>query len=67
MYTHCLTTPTFVFTKVHKTNKVWDYILTVTLHIWYASFAVPQLLQYLTEFDAPAMQSCKPLPCGTGS
>ena len=26
-----------------------------------------QVLQYLREFDAPAMQSCKPLPCGTGS
>ncbi len=25
-----------------------------------------QVLQYLREFDAPAMQSCKPLPCGTG-
>ena len=26
-----------------------------------------QLLLYLREFDAPAMQSCKPLPCGTES
>ena len=26
-----------------------------------------QVLQYLREFDVPAMQSCKPLPCGTGS
>ena len=26
-----------------------------------------QVLQQLREFDAPAMQSCKPLPCGTGS
>ena len=34
---------------------------------WYAGIAVPQVLQYLREFDAPAMQSCKPLPCGIGS
>ena len=33
----------------------------------YAGVAVPQVLQYLREFDAPAMQSCKPLPCGIGS
>ena len=33
----------------------------------YAGVAVPQVLQQLREFDAPAMQSCKPLPCGTGS
>ena len=26
-----------------------------------------QVLQYLREFDAPAMQRCNPLPCGTGS
>ena len=32
----------------------------------YAGVAV-QVLQQLREFDAPAMQSCKPLPCGTGS
>ena len=36
------------------------------LLIWYAGVAV-QVLQQLREFDAPAMQSCKPLPCGTGS
>ena len=41
------------------------YILCI--HIWYAGVAVPQVLQQLREFDAPAMQSCKPLPCGTGS
>jgi len=34
---------------------------------WYAGVAVPQVLQQLREFDAPAMQNCKPLPCGTGS
>ena len=34
---------------------------------WYAGVAVPQVLQYLSEFDAPVMQSCKPLPCGAGS
>ena len=36
------------------------------LSCWYAGIAM-QVLQYLREFDAPAMQSCKPLPCGTGS
>ena len=35
--------------------------------LWYAGAAVPQVLQYLWEVEAPAMQSCKPLPCGTGS
>ena len=38
----------------------------VSLVPWYAGIAM-QVLQYLREFDAPAMQSCKPLPCGTGS
>ena len=33
----------------------------------YAVITVPQVLQYLGEFDAPATQTCKPLPCGTGS
>ena len=46
-------------------------ILTVSFRpkipLWYAGIAVPQVLQYLREFDAPAMQSCKPLPCGIGS
>ena len=32
----------------------------------YAGIVVPQVLQYLREFVAPAMQSCKPLP-DTGS
>ena len=35
--------------------------------LMYAGIAVPQVLQYLREFDAPAMHSCKPLPCGIGS
>ena len=39
--------------------------LCVAIH-WYACVAVPQVLQ-LREVEAPAMQSCKPLPCGTGS
>ena len=37
-----------------------------SVNYWYAGIAM-QVLQYLREFDAPAMQSCKPLPCGTGS
>ena len=41
--------------------------LTPSIMTWYAGVAVPQVLQQLREFDAPAMQSCKPLPCGTGS
>ena len=28
---------------------------------WYGGVAVPQILQFLREFDAPAMQSCKQL------
>ena len=45
------------------------YILVTKIAgmVWYAGIAVPQVLQYLREFDAPAMQSCKPLPCGIGS
>ena len=39
----------------------------VQAHLRYACIAVPQVLQYLREFDAPAMQSCKQLPCGIGS
>ena len=39
----------------------------VRMHVWYAGITVPKLLQYFREFDTPAMQSCKPLPCGTGS
>ena len=37
------------------------------VYTWYAGIAEPQVLQYLREFDTPAMQSCKPLPCGIGS
>ena len=43
------------------------YIYIYVCVFWYAGVAVPQVLQQLREFDAPAMQSCKPLPCGTGS
>ena len=43
-------------------------VVRVCLFVYlYAGIAVPQVLQYLREFDAPAMQSCKPLPCGIGS
>ena len=42
-------------------------VLCVSVVCGYAGIAVPQVLQYLREFDAPAMQSCKPLPCGIGS
>ena len=63
----------------YATALVPDYPLRVTSNIGcysadaipayrgYAGIAVPQVLQYLREFDAPAMQSCKPLPCGIGS
>ena len=43
------------------------YLVNATCFSRYAGVAVPQVLQQLREFDAPAMQSCKPLPCGTGS
>ena len=43
-----------------------SYVVFI-LCVWYAGIAVPQVLQYLREFDAPAMQSCIPLPCGIGS
>ena len=42
------------------------YMYVCMYYYWYAGVAV-QVLQQLREFDAPAMQSCKPLPCGTGS
>ena len=45
-------------------NMYLMYLLFITYT--YAGIAM-QVLQYLREFDAPAMQSCKPLPCGTGS
>ena len=45
----------------------WWFIRVGVGGVWYAGVAVPQVLQQLREFDAPAMQSCKPLPCGTGS
>ena len=41
-------------------------ITPLSIPLGYAGVAV-QVLQQLREFDAPAMQSCKPLPCGTGS
>ena len=48
--------------------KIYNIQLVVMYYVhWYAGVAVPQVLQYLREFDAPVMQSCKPLPCGTGS
>ena len=50
-----------VWARVHVSACV------VHIYVWYAGIAVPQVLQYLREFDAPAMQSCKPLPCGIGS
>ena len=52
--------------SVHKSQAVITFTCTV-MYLGYAGIAVPQVLQYLREFDAPAMQSCKPLPCGIGS
>ena len=31
----------------------------IYVHTTYAGIALPQVLQYLREFDVPAMQSCK--------
>ena len=42
-------------------------VAVYVVYVWYVGIAVPQVLQYLREFDAPVMQSCKPLPCGIGS
>ena len=36
--------------------------MCICMHVY-----VPRVLQYFREFDAHAMQSCIPLPCGTGS
>ena len=47
----------------YKTYRVMN--MCVSIILWYAGITVPQVLQYLREFDAPAMQSCKTLPCGT--
>ena len=58
------------FTPTVNTNMENRYFFCDCItrwNIWYAGIAVPQVLQYLREFDAPAMQSCKPLPCGIGS
>ena len=46
---------------------IYVYIMYIYVHTTYAGIALPQVLQYLREFDVPAMQSCKQLPCGTGS
>ena len=51
-------------------TEIKDFMFSLAVSYdteWYAGVAVPQVLQQLREFDAPAMQSCKPLPCGTGS
>ena len=49
---------------------IWCYhnsLTSIGWYIWYAGIAVPQVLQYLRAFDAPTMQNCKPMHCGTGS
>ena len=61
---HCASVAFPVSQSVDSNNS--KYVIC-THKIWYAGIAVPQVLQYLREFDAPAMQSCKPLPCGTSS
>ena len=52
---------------VEETIYIYIYYIYIYIIYKYAGVAVPQVLQQLREFDAPAMQSCKPLPCGTGS
>ena len=67
----CATTRTLSNTRhlvpprLHKI--IMNYCANILENLRYAGIAVPQVLQYLREFDAPAMQSCKPLPCGIGS
>ena len=46
---------------------ITSYHYRICIFVWLAGITVPQVLQYLREFDASAVQSCKPLPCGTGS
>ena len=43
------------------------YTLLNAKEIGIVGVALPQVLQYLREFDAPDMQSCKPLLGGIGS
>ena len=42
-------------------------LLPYTICCWYARVTITQVLQYLSQFDATAMQSCKPLRCGARS
>ena len=51
----------YLYTQLHV------YIIYKYTHTHTHTGIAMQVLQYLREFDAPAMQSCKPLPCGTGS
>jgi hypothetical protein len=48
-------------------GMVLSYTSILSFFLWYAGVAVPPVLQYIREFDAPAMQSCSPLPSGIGS
>ena len=56
-----------VHVTVFPRGSACVYTVHVVKTMWYADVAVLQILQYLREFDAPAMQSCKPMACGTGS
>ena len=57
------------FAVVYRTILLYNLVHYIPLkkYRWYAGIAVPQVLQYIREFDALAMQSCKPLLCGIGS
>ena len=63
----CVCVCVFVCVCVYMCVYVCMQVLCICVCMWYAGVAVPQVLQQLREFDAPAMQSCKTLPCGTGS
>ena len=54
----------------HINSKTLDTLFFLEPHcldFYLGCVSVLQVLQYIREFDAPAVQSCKPLPCGTGS
>ena len=51
----------------HTVLGLWVWLYSTYLVILVLAGIAMQVLQYLREFDAPAMQIYKPLPCGTGS
>ena len=63
MYTKVIIVMKYILLHYETTPEKVDYFIFF-IHKY---VAVPEVLQYLRECDAPAMQHCKPLPNGTGS